>query len=75
MLVQIAVQEILQNAEKAQCEWREDDFIKRFEWDEDVGGYHDVGQHTNVVQQATCWPLVEQAFHCLADQVCLATRS
>jgi hypothetical protein len=75
MLVQIAVQEILQNAEKAEREQREDDFIKRFEWDEDVGGYHDVGQHTNVVPQATSWSLVEQVLHCLADQVCLATRS
>lgn len=39
-------------------------------WDGDVGGLRDVGKHMHVEPLPTCWPLVEQVFHYLAEQVC-----
>jgi hypothetical protein len=44
--------------------------VDRFTWEGDAGGYRDVGTHTDVVPLSTCWPLVEQVFRFLADQVC-----
>ena len=44
------------------------------ESEEDVGGYRDVGRHTGVIPLSTCWPLVEQVFRHLADQVCSLLR-
>ena len=35
----------------------------------DVGGYRDVGIHTSVTPLSTCWPLVEQVFRYMAEQV------
>lgn len=36
------------------------------------GGFRDVGNHTTSERLPTCWPLVEQVFHFLA-QVCIVT--
>jgi hypothetical protein len=63
MLVSIAVRNLLQEGEQEQDS---DEILK---WEGDVGGYRDVGLHHNLVPLSTCWPLVEQVFHYLADQV------
>eukprot|EP00892_Ulva_mutabilis_P000059 jgi/Ulvmu1/10053/UM059_0103.1 len=34
-----------------------------------AGGFRDVGMHTTSEKLPTCWPLVEQVFHFVADQV------
>lgn len=39
-------------------------------WEGDVGGCRDVGKHDGVMPLSTCWPLVEQVFHYVADEVC-----
>ena len=41
----------------------------KLEMDCDMGGFRDVGRHTETAPLSTCWPLVEQVFHCLGEQV------
>lgn len=43
--------------------------VDKIAWAGDVGGFRDVGGHQGVKPLATCWPLVEQVFYYLAEQV------
>ena len=38
-------------------------------WEGDVGGFRDVGKHDGVAPLSTCWPLVEQVFSYVAEEV------
>jgi hypothetical protein len=74
MLVRIAINRMFEDDEGNEYEQEEDGCNDPLAWEGDLGGYRDVGRHTNVVPLSTCWPLVEQVFHYLADQVCYAKR-
>lgn len=60
-LVRIAVEGILEGRVDSSCD--------TLDSGGDVGGHRDVGKHTGVLPLSTCWPLVEQVFRYLAEQV------
>jgi hypothetical protein len=79
MVVKLAVEKMLQKQEveeeeEAAEEVEEEVCVESLDYEGDPGGYQHVGQLNHGMPLSTCWPLVEQVFKYLADQVCDAMR-